>query len=67
MSPFQRAPNSLNGPTDPPSESSLSPPQMDSAQLFTELAHESSSSATGHHPIAPEIAPKGKEGQAPSD
>ena len=40
---------------------------MDTAQLFAELAHELPSSAAWHHPIAPEIAPKGKEGQAPSN
>ena len=67
MSPVHRVPNSQNRPADPPSESSLSPPQMDATQLFTKLAHELPSSATGHHAIAPEIAPKGKEGQAPSD
>ena len=51
----------------PSSESSLSPPQMDAAQLFTELAHKSPSSATGNHPIPPEIAPEGKVGQAPRE
>ena len=60
MSPVHRVPNSLDRPADPPSNSSLSPLQMDATQLFTELAHESPSSSTGHHPIAPEIAPRGK-------
>ena len=40
---------------------------MDAPQWFTEMANKSPPSATGHHPIAPDISPKGKEGQALSD
>ena len=66
-SPVHRFSNSLNRPVDPPGESSSLPPQMDTPQLCPETADKSPSSATGHHPIAPDIASKGEEGQALSD